>query len=178
MPALTAAEIESAAPNAWTGKPSALVYESEGDVSAWLVKRGLTAYSARPEDDKAADLVVVTETVEAEIATRIKGVPVTPGRLGERQGLLFPAAGAYDSSGELVPSDSAPLGLLEGIRLLAEEKAAGRFLKGQRSPGIKRQKHREVMELEYFEGVDGSSIATLHPDAWRRIAKAFPRVDV
>lgn len=167
--ALLAAEIESAAPNAYTGKPGSLAYESEAQVAAFLVRRGKTVYDARDPDDKEADLITVTERVEAELADRIRGA-----RIDRDQGLHFPAQGAYDSSGVLIDPDTAPVGLLRGIALLCELQAGGTFLANVVRQGIKRAE-AETVEVEFFEGVDGGSIATLHPDIWKTIAQAIPK---
>jgi hypothetical protein len=167
MTALSAAEIESSAPNAWTGKSTSLVYESEATVAAFLLKRGKTLYSARNPDEKAQDLIVVTETVEAEVYDKFRGARVDPD-----QALLFPARGAYDGRGVLIDEDTGPRGLLDGISLLCEEQAAGNLLP-EPFTGVKRQKADDV-EAEYFDTSDRSTLAVAHPAAWRRIASSFP----
>jgi hypothetical protein len=170
--ALTAAQVESASPNAWTGKSTSLAYETEAEVAAYLTARGLTDYDGRTADQKAQDLISVTDAVEAEMAERFRGAVVQLD-----QGLLFPARGAYTSRGELVDADTAPPGYLAGIALLCEEKAAGTFLPTETGAAIKVEEEGGA-RTEYFEGGSLSSIEAQHPAAWRRIAEAIPKVDL
>lgn len=171
MTALTAAQIESSAPDAWTGKSTALTYESEAQVSTFLTSRGKTVYSGRDEDQKREDMIIVTERVEDEIRELFGGSDVQA-----NQGLLFPSRGAYDSRGLLIDHDTAPSGLTDGIALLCEEQASGTFMdRDDGSSGIKREK-LTLVETEFFESVDQASMSYQHPGPWRRISEAIPRV--
>jgi hypothetical protein len=170
MPALDASEIESADPNAWTGKTTSLAYQGEGVVSAFLTRRGFTAYGGLGSDnDKAAALVVATEVAEDALRSFFAGSAVN-----RDQRLLFPALGAYDSRGNLILPNEAPAAYLEGIALLAEAKAAGTLMPATgKATGLKRQEGPDL-ELEYFQ-VDRVSLKAQHPDIWWRISAAFPK---
>lgn len=170
--ALTAAEIESAAPDAWTGKPEALSYDSEADVATWLTRRGKTAFDGLSAPEKETTLINAVAAGEDAIRALFNGRPVTVG-----QGLLFPARGAYDGHGVLLSTDTAPREYLEGLRLIAEEQAAGTWmvLAAPGLSGIKRERTR-ASEVEYRDNVDVASLQANHPAIWRKLWMAVPRL--
>lgn len=170
--ALTAAEIESAEPNPWTGKLGALVYEATADVATWLTRRGKTVFAGLEAADQEVKLIEATEAGEDVLRGLFRGRPVTTG-----QGLLFPAYGAYDGHGYLIPSDTAPRQYLEGLRLIAEELAAGTYmaLVDAGLVGV-RAEHTRASGVEYREGVDVSTLSANHPAIWRKLRMAVPRM--
>lgn len=170
--ALSAAEIESADPSAWTGKVGALTYDSESDATTWLTRRGYTELEAASAGDQEIYLIKATEAAEDAIRSAFRGRPVTTG-----QGLLFPAYGAYDGQGVLITPDTAPDQYLEGIRLIAEELAAGTWmLLADSGVGAIRSERTKASAVEYRDGVDASSIQANHPGIWRKLRQAVPRM--
>lgn len=162
-----------------TGKAGALVYEEPDTVAAWLTRRlgEASAFAAADEDEQIAALLRATETAEAEVARVFAGVPLSAG-----QGLLFPALGAYGAAGILISSGSnvedaqpaLPVRYLEGIRLLAEEAAAGRLMRFAGGPaGIKSESSKRG-SITYRDTVNLHSIAANHAEAWTRIATVLP----
>jgi hypothetical protein len=165
------AEVESEAPDAWTGKSTALVYELASVVEAWLTKRGHAAFAALEVADKDAVLLRMTELAEDIIKPKFRGRPV---RQGQR--LLFPARGAYDGRGALLDDNEAPAGYLEGIRLMCELEAGGNFMPtpGELA-GIAEERNRRG-GIVYRQNIDPAALSTQHPDVWRKLRQAVPRL--
>lgn len=164
---LTADQIEDG-----TGKPTAIVYEDLATVAAWLTIRGLTVFAGKAEADQIAALVTATSAAEDEVRLRLRCSPIT-----DDQGLLFPASGAYSASGDLFAEDARPRTYLEGIRLLAEEAAAGRLVLTPPAPaGIKEERSRQG-GIVYRDNAGGiSALAAHHPEAHKKIASVIPRL--
>lgn len=164
---LTADQIEDG-----TGKPTAVVYEDLATVAAWLTLRGLTVFAGKAEADQIAALVRATSAAEDEVRLRLRGTAIT-----DDQGLLFPASGAYSAAGDLFAEDARPRTYLEGIRLLAEESAAGRLVLTAPAPaGIKEERSRQGA-IVYGDGAGGvSALAAHHPEAHKKIVSVIPRV--
>ena len=178
--ALTPAEIESAAPNAWTGKPSAVVYETAEDVALWLTsKRNLNAFDTLSLPEQEAALVEVTEDAEEAVRPWFRGRPQD-----QAQGLLLPARGAYDSSlhlmvasGDLPALERSIRSYLEGIRLLAEEVPAGTYMQ-LATPGAQliKEEGKTIERTVYREGSDPTSLKANHPAAYRKLRAIIPRI--
>jgi hypothetical protein len=154
------------------GVPGALVYEQTEDAVDWLVRRGFTALrDLEEEEDRDAALLRATEAAEGAVRELLRGTPVTVD-----QGLLFPASGAYDSTGRLMLEDELPRFYLEGIRRLAEHVAAGTFMKAKAAGppiGIEEEGSRQG-RIKYRDGVDFSKLSTNHPEEWRLISSVVP----
>jgi hypothetical protein len=171
--AFTAAEIESEAPDAWTGKPTALVYETIAAVAARLSRRGKTAFNTAEEAAQEIALLRATEDAEDAIREEFRGVPLQSG-----QQLLFPADGAYDGRGHYIPANTAPTEYLEGIGLMAEEISAGTYMVLAADGGAVGvlEEYTRKGGVKYRDGVDMSSLRTNHPDIWRKLKMAVPRM--
>lgn len=170
--AFLAEEVESAAPNAWTGKPTALVYQLPSEIATWLVRRGYAVFAAAEAADQEAILLRVTEVAEDVVREWFRGRAIQAG-----QRLLFPARGAYDGAGNLVEQDTAPSGYLEGIALMCELDAAGKFLPSAADPmlaAIAEEGSRRG-RIVYRGNVDPAALSTQHPEVWRKLRQAIPR---
>ena len=174
--ALSAAQVESSAPDSWTGKPTSIVYEPTADVETWLALRGMTAFSDSTTGEQEEALINATEAAEDYIRGRVRGVVVQEG-----QRLYLPALGAYEhtrrlmrASGDLL-LERAVVSYMEGIRLIAERMRAGEWLPLTGVAGIKREKTR-VAEVEYVEGADAEGLRAQHRDVWRKISQILPRL--
>ena len=175
---LAAAQIESAAPDAWSGKAASVIYEPAATVAAALVLRGFPAFDASTLAEQEAALIRVTEDAEDALRRRFRGRAVTRG-----QGLLLPARGAYDyqahlllSSGDLT-SESSVRAFLGGIGRLAEHLRAGTYMP-LAEPGsqlVKSESSRRG-RTEFRDGADPMSLAANHPATWRRLRQILPRM--
>lgn len=174
----TPEQIESADPDSWTGKPTSIVYEPTSDVATWLAARGKTVFSASTGAEQAEALLNATEAAEDLLRQRVRGVG-----LQEGQSLYLPAVGAYEHTGNLIPTSgdlllSRPVKtFLEGVRLIAEYMSDGTWLPnaGTGASSKKRERTR-VYEVERFEGRDPEGIAEQHRDVWRKISAILPRL--
>lgn len=167
--ALTEQQIEAAGADAWTGKATSIVYTDYATAIAFLaLLPGTSALAGAGADEGGKWLFAATTAAEDEIRNAVRGMPVTKG-----QGLIFPASGAYDSSGVLIDRDTAPAKYLEGIYLIGERMAAGDWMADVPKAGVKIEAKGKT-RTEWFEGGDASSIAAQHPDIWMKIATAIP----
>lgn len=105
-----------------TGVEGAEAYDATSVVAAWLVLRGLTAFSALGSDDREVKLRVATEYAEDYVRGHLGGYPTTT-----TQGLQFPRSGCYLRDGRMLENDDIPRELKEAIRLLCEDAANGRL---------------------------------------------------
>lgn len=105
-----------------TGVEDAEAYEAVSVVSAWLVLRGMNAYSALTTGQKESHLRLATSYAENYLRANIGGIPTD-----DEQGLLFPRQGCYRNDGRILDLDEIPKELKEGIRLLAEDSANGKL---------------------------------------------------
>ncbi len=179
--ALTPAQIESADPDSWTGKPTSIVYQPNADLAAFLSLRGLTVFSDSTDAEKDTANLNAVEAAEAAVRGRTRGVPVQAG-----QRLYLPAAGAYDHQSRLMHSSGDPLAAdtlersivsyLEGVALIAEHLRAGtwRLLTGT-GVASKKREHTRVYEVERFQGSNPEGLAEQHPDVWLKLAQILPR---
>lgn len=162
-----------------SGLPTAVVYEQPEDAAEWLATRGKIKLRDADEEVRNAALLVATETAEEAVRPFLENRSTTR-TVG--QGLLFPRLGAYDSTGELLDEDAIPTDpgrlsrYLRGIRLLAELAAAGTLMKKAGGPaGVKEERSR-YGGITYRDGVDLSTLASNHPEEWRLISCAIPRL--
>lgn len=167
--ALSPEEVESAAPDAWTGKADAIVYETLAEVETWLTRRGHAVFGAADPASQESSLIRATELAEHVLKGLFRGAPHKA-----TQGLLFPAFGAYDSQGYLIPENSAPRSYLEGIRLLANEASAGTLMPQLDVVGVK-EEQSGYTRTQYRVGTPQYALSVNHPEAWFRIKTAIPR---
>ncbi len=177
---LTDDQIESASPDAWTGKPAAIVYQTAAQAATYLVSIGLSTFNAADLADQEAALARATDTSEDSLRRKLRGQPVE-----RSQGLLLPAFGAYDYNGRLMPTSGdlevevpAIRALLRGIALLAEHITAGTFMPSAQ-PGAGGGVTREWTRrggVEFQDGADTASVAANHPEVHRKIRQIVPRM--
>jgi hypothetical protein len=170
MPGFATAEVEDG-----TGLSTALVYEQNAAVVSYLnLRLAASTFSAASDAEQKRALLNATEVAEREMRRRVRCFPVTEG-----QRLIFPAMGAYNSSGRLMDDDSWATFMagpyVEGIRLLAEAAASGKLLQFAGGPPVSSESSSRG-SVSYRGGVDLNSIAASHPDAWSLISRMIPRM--
>lgn len=158
-----------------TGKATALVYEQNAAVAAYLERRlAVSSFADAAEEAQQRHQIKATEEVELTLRPYLRSLPLTQG-----QRLLFPARGAYDSSGRYLDDDpwsqflAGPL--VEAIRLLSEEVAKGTFKQYAGGPPVVSESSMRG-SITYRSGVDPNHLATSHPDIWRLVARMRPRL--
>lgn len=152
-----------------TGKSGAVVYEAPATGITWLNTRGKTSFSGASDPLQEQHAVEAVE--EAQDILVEWGFEAPPSV--STQSLLFPARGAYGSRNELFDPDELPTALLEAIRLIEEEKAAGtwmaasssatRVIKARSAPGA---------SVEYRDGAVGA-LEYEHPAIYRRLRRCL-----
>jgi hypothetical protein len=152
-----------------TGKTGAIVYEQAATVAAWLTRRGYPKFAALAESAQEAILIKATAAGEKAIRPRFVGYPIV-----EYQALLWPAAGAPDWRDFELRSDQVPDSHKEGVRLICEEMASGRYDSTASSVGVKRERHNGK-ELEYRDNGKGSGFPELFPDIYDVLKRSLPR---
>jgi hypothetical protein len=172
---ITAAQVESAEPDSWTGKPLSVVLETTTEAGDALALKGFTAFQSSTDPDKDAALIRATEIAQEELEPFFRGRPVQEG-----QGLLLPARGAYDhnynllrESGDLTLERAVKNGLLPGIRLIAEYLRDGSWMLLASPSFVKRDKTRRG-EREYKDGSDPNSVRAQHSDVYGFLRKMMP----
>ena len=170
-------QIESATPDEWTGKPTAIVYTTTAEAVTWLTLRGLAAFSGSTEPLQDAALLNATEAAEAYILPKIAGKPIQAG-----QRLYLPARGAYDEHMNLLPTSAADLALdrsvaryLEGIYLIAEKMRAGtwRTATGTGAASKKREE-TTTYKVEHHDGSDPEGLGEQHRDVETKLLAIVP----
>jgi len=175
----TPEQVESATPDEWTGKPTAIVYTTTAEAAAWLTLRGLSAFSGSTEPLQDTALLNATEEAEAYILPKIAGKPIQTG-----QRLYLPALGAYDEHMNLLSTFAADLATnrsvaryLEGIYLIAEKMRAGtwRTATGTGASSKKRRK-TTTYEVEYHDGADPEGLGEQHRDVEVKLLAIVPGI--
>lgn len=150
-----------------TGRPGAVVYESPVVGISWLVRRGKNAFAGL--DDAAMEAAAINAVEAAHDALLLYGFD-SP-KTYPVQALAFPASGAYAFDGRLFAPDEIPTDLLEGIRLIEEEIAAGTWMPTAGQGPIKRME-ADGSEVEYFSSPD--TLEAQHPAIAGKLRRCVP----
>lgn len=164
---LTPEQIESADPDAWTGKPTSIVYENIDVVEAWLDQRGYTDYAEEADPAiREKNLIAVTSDIEATMEQRIWG-----SRFCNDQGLIFP--GTYvDRQGDI--TTIPPKNYLNGIALAFNKKCINGWGYEASLPSGAKRLWTKDGGIERSDGmISDVSIMTAHPEIWTYLSAAI-----
>ncbi len=155
-----------------TGLSTAIVPESPATSIAWLNDRGKTAYSSLATDALQKQYALLS--VE-QLQDFLLGLGYEGQRLSPDQGLLFPAAYAYNQEGVQFDLDQVPGPFLEAYRLAKEEMAAGTWMTGRSMGLLSEWPHGlstarvKARSSEHLSSLEGN-----HPEIYQRLRRCLP----
>lgn len=152
-----------------TGKSTAVVYEAPATGITWLNTRGKTSFSAASaalQEQYAVEAVEEAQDLLVELG--FEAPPTIP-----TQALIFPSRGASRWDGRLYDTDEIPVHLLEAIRLIEEEKAAGTWMDAADLVGVVDIEEGGASE-SLSSTIDLSSLEANHPAIYRRLRRCMP----
>ena len=153
-----------------TGKAGAVVYESPATGIAWLNTRGKTSFSAAVDDLQEQHAVEAVEEAQDILVEWGFEAPPTV----STQALLFPSRGAYGWRNRLFDTDELPTPLLEAVRLIQEEKAAGTWMPGAGGGGDAIASMKKAGASVVFRKGATADIESQHPSIARRLRRCLP----